>query len=166
MDGRGTPLDRRYSFTRQRERQLLLSALFSALCIANLVDNLLYGGVNTYDTMLFTVSIFGILAAILGSVGVLFHSKELISLYLVYIIGTLAFCVLYHVFQLGTRGAVHDFILLGLSILMVFLIWLQLFYALYFLRLLTLYDVYHSHPKVGTSFFFSFEPRCHYFCFA
>ena len=152
MDGRGAPLDRRYSFTRQRGRQLFLSASFSVLCAANLVDNLLFGGQSTYDTLLYTVSLCGILAAILGSVGVLFHSKELLSLYLVYILCTLAFCVLYHVFQLGTRGAVHDFILLGLSVLMVVLIWVQLFYALFFLRLLTLYDVYHSHPKVRVSF--------------
>jgi hypothetical protein len=159
MDGRGAPLDRRYSFTRQRERQLLLSASFSVLCFGNLVDNLAFGGRSTYDTILFSVSLCGILAAILGSVGVLFHNKELLYFYLVYILGTLAFCVLYHVFQLGTRGQVHDFLLLGLSILMVILIWVQLFYSLYFLRLLTLYDVYHSDPLVRASCLLATEYR-------
>jgi hypothetical protein len=57
------------------------------------------------DTGIFALSLGGVLAAGLAAVGVLFHSKPLLAAYLVYIFGTLAFCVIYHVLQIGLVGS-------------------------------------------------------------
>jgi hypothetical protein len=45
----------------------------------------------------------------------------------------------------------YNLVFLLLSGVMVGLIWVQLFWSLYFLRLLDLYDVYHRHPMVKMS---------------
>jgi len=76
-------------------------------------------------------------------------AQTLLKAYLCYIFSTLAFCVIYHVFSLGLYTSRYNLVFLALSGVMVGLIWVQLFWSLYFLRLLDLYDVYHKHPMVS-----------------
>lgn len=135
-----------YSFTRQRRRQFYLSFCFSLCCCSNIIDNFLFGGDEILDTVIFTLSLGGVLASILAVVGVLFHVRSFIHGYMFYIFGTTQFCVVYHVFQMGSHGATYSLVFLVISGLLIVLGWTQLYQAMYFLRLLTLYDVYHSHP--------------------
>ena len=51
------------------------------------------------------------------------------------------FCVLYHIFQLDRKMSVWGYAMLGLAAVMVVLIWTQLYYAMYFFRILDFYDV-------------------------
>ncbi len=100
------------------------------------------------DTVIYGLSLGGVLAATLDVVGVLFHVRSMIYGYMVYIFCTLSFCVIYHVFQLGGHGSTYSLVFLVLSGAMVLLIFFQLYFAMFFLRLLNLYDAYHSHPQV------------------
>jgi hypothetical protein len=115
----------------------------------NIIDNFIFGGNSLWDTAIYSLSLCGILAAILAVVGVLFHVPRLLYGYICYIFATLAICIIYHVFEFGVHGTLYSLLFLVASGIMVGLIWVQLYHAVYFVRLLQLYAVYHAHPRGG-----------------
>jgi hypothetical protein len=141
--------DKKYSYRLQRKRQIYLCILFALLCTGNIVENSFYAGKSFVDSLVFSLSLGGILSAVLAIFGVLFRNKLLIQFYLAYIISTLAILVLYHIFSLDkTKSNFYSIMLLMLTALMVLLMWAQVFWAMYYLRLITYYEIYHAHPWV------------------
>ena len=79
-------------------------------------------------------------AQVVAVAAVCCHHRGLLRFYLVYIFATLMFCVLYHVFQLDEKMSVWGYTMLALAVILAILIWAQLYYAMYFLRILDFYD--------------------------
>ena len=105
-----------------------------------MAKSVLSGKQNGWDMALYGLSLGGALMVVVAVAAVCCHHRGLLRFYLVYIFATLMFCVLYHVFQLDEKMSVWGYTMLALAVLLAILIWAQLYYAMYFLRILDFYD--------------------------
>ena len=109
--------------------------------LISMAKKIIRGGDNDWDKALYGLSFGGMLMIFVAVAAVCLHYRRLLRFYLMYIFSTLMFCVLYHIFQLDRKMSGWGYAMLGLAALMVVLIWTQLYYAMYFFRILDFYDV-------------------------
>ena len=146
---------KRYSLRLQKQIQCACCIVLSLLCASMIyVDEHIKEFKVTefkeeaWNTATFAMSVVGIVVSVFAIVGVYFHVRFFLLIYLVYILLFLTYRVIYTVFGFSKEDLHRTFFYLQVTITsaVVLLDWIQTFYALYYYRLLRFYDAYHEHP--------------------
>lgn len=140
----------KYNLGVQQATQVLCCAIFASLCCLLLVNDQVAGFETEpiWSTATFALSVGGIVTACFGVIGVRFHIRSLLFVNLGYVVLFLTFRVMYTAFPLSKETKNMYFgIQIAISSVIVLVNWVQLYFALYYFRLLRFHDVYYRHPK-------------------
>lgn len=141
---------RKYNLGVQRCTQITCCVLFAMLCAVMMLNDSTAGfeTQKIWSTATFALSVGGIVAASFGVAGVQFHVRWLLFMDLGYVAVFLTYRVLYTAFPLSKETKNWYYMIeIVITALIVLVNWVQLYYSLFFFRLLRFHDVYHRHPK-------------------
>jgi len=157
----------RYDIFHQKTVQVGCCVSFALLCMltifadreldlsANLVQGnstsivLFLEDPDVWTSITFYFSIAGCAMAVLGACGVLYHSRTLLYAYLVFMLLFLTYRVMLLVFGFTADDLRNKYFYaqLAISAGVIMLDWVQLYYVIYYFRLLRFHAVYHVHPQ-------------------